>query len=76
MVTPVIIIFNNDSKFFFQRLKWIPVRKWGLSKYDEDIKRLEETIFMYAKKNLAVVNVYIKVFGIYYSFCKNMISQK
>ena len=40
----------------------MPVRQWRLSKDDEDTKNLEETIFLYAKKNLAVVNVYIKVF--------------
>ena len=39
----------------------MPVRSWKLSKNDKDIKKLEETIFLYAKQNLAVVNVYIKV---------------
>ena len=53
------------------RLKWIPVRKWGIPKDDEDIKKLEETIFLYAKQNLAVVNVYIKVFHhLYYLIAK------
>ena len=53
------------------RLKWIPVRKWGIPKDDEDIKKLEETIFLYAKQNLAVVNVYIKVFRqVYYVIVK------
>ena len=48
--------------FHIYRLKWMPVREWGIPKDDEDIKKLEETIFLYAKQNLAVVNVYIKVF--------------
>ena len=53
------------------RLKWIPVRKWGIPKDDEDITKLEETIFLYAKQNLAVVNVYIKVFRhLYYVIAK------
>ena len=43
------------------RLKWNP----GLSKKDDDTKKLEETIFDYAKSNLAVVNVYIKVAQLY-----------
>jgi len=38
-------------------LKWEP-RRWGISSLHA--KNLEEDIFIYAKKNLAVVNVYIK----------------
>ena len=49
----------------------MPVREWGIPKDDEDIKKLEETIFLYAKQNLAVVNVYIKVFHhLYYVIAK------
>lgn len=40
--------------------RWNPVRFWGFQPKDPDIFRLEEDIFQYAKKNLAVVNVYIK----------------
>ena len=52
----------------------MPVRSWKLSKNDKDIKKLEETIFLYAKKNLAVVNVYIKVF--YYGRKKVAVGNK
>ena len=41
-------------------LQWDPVRLWNFSQADEDVIRLEEEIFQYAKQNLAVVNVYIK----------------
>lgn len=37
--------------------KWEP-RKWGMNMIY--VRSLEEDIFLYAKKNLAVVNVYIK----------------
>ena len=52
----------------------MPVREWGIPKDDEDIKKLEETIFLYAKQNLAVVNVYIKVFVIIIMSLLNAIS--
>ena len=42
--------FRDDSNFF------IIDKRFNFS----DIKNLEEDIFVYAKKNLAVVNVYIK----------------
>lgn len=38
-------------------LKWEP-RKWVVDMIN--VRNLEEDIFLYAKKNLAVVNVYIK----------------
>ena len=41
-------------------MRWDPVRIWDLTANNSDIKALEEDIFKYAKKNLAVVNVYIK----------------
>ncbi len=37
------------------------VRRWGFDDDDPDIVNVEEDIFRYAKHNLAVVNVYIKV---------------
>ena len=39
---------------------WDPVRFWNFSRSDADTSALEDDIFFYAKKNLAVVNVYIK----------------
>ena len=44
--------------------RWDPVRLWKFERNDKDIKILEEDIFHYAQKNLAVVNVYIKVIKI------------
>ena len=41
-------------------LEWDPPGMWNFSRDDADIKALEEDIFIYAKLNLAVVNVYIK----------------
>ena len=35
-------------------------RRWGLAVNSSELLSLEEDIFQYAKKNLAVVNVYIK----------------
>jgi hypothetical protein len=41
-------------------LEWDPVRIYGFQREDRDLVDMEEDIFVYAKKNLAVVNVYIK----------------
>ena len=41
-------------------LKWSP-RRWGFAADDELIRLIEDDIFNYARKNLALLNVYIKV---------------
>ena len=41
-------------------MRWDHVRRWGFRRNDEEMRNLEDDIFQYAKKNLAVVNVYIK----------------
>ena len=41
-------------------LRWDMIRRWGVTLNSSNLKDLEEDIFQYAKKNLAVVNVYIK----------------
>ena len=42
--------------------RWNP-RRWGFGDDDELIKLIEDDIFSYARKNLALINVYIKVRG-------------
>lgn len=51
---------NSTHLVLCSDLRWDPVRLWGFQRDDKDVKRLEDDIFSYAKKNLAVVNVYIK----------------
>ena len=41
-------------------LRWAP-RRWGFAADDELIALVEKDIFHYARKNLALLNVYIKV---------------
>ena len=41
-------------------LRWAP-RRWGFAADDELIALVERDIFRYARKNLALLNVYIKV---------------
>ncbi|CAB4068103.1 ASICN [Lepeophtheirus salmonis] len=50
----------RDSHLCQNRNIWEPNRELGLSTNDTAVFNLEENIFQYAKKNLAVVNVYIK----------------
>ena len=52
---------NGDGDHeFCGGLKWSP-RRWGFDADDELIKLIEDDIFNYARKNLALLNVYIKV---------------
>jgi len=41
-------------------MRWDRVRRWDSLQNSSAMRNLEEDIFQYAKKNLAVVNVYIK----------------
>ena len=60
--------FIHDSLVRFDRVvpisRWNP-RSWGFGSDDELIKLIEDDIFSYARKNLALINVYIKVRGLY-----------
>ena len=40
--------------------KWDPVTKWGLTRQDEDWKKLVDDLFQYARENIALINIYIK----------------
>ena len=52
---------GNTKHEFCGGLKWSP-RRWGFDDDDDElIKLIEDDIFNYARKNLALLNVYIKV---------------
>ena len=51
---------RTDHNELCSDMLWDPVRLWNFSRTDSDTAALEDDIFFYAKKNLAVVNVYIK----------------
>ena len=51
---------KGDGAAICAGLRWSP-RRWGFAADDELIRRIEDDIFNYARKNLALLNVYIKV---------------
>ena len=57
---------SSRGREFCGGLRWAP-RRWGFAADDELIALVEKDIFHYARKNLALLNVYIKVvqMGVY-----------
>ena len=54
---------SSRGREFCGGLRWAP-RRWGFAADDALIALVERDIFRYAKKNLALLNVYIKVGGL------------
>ena len=54
---------SSRGREFCGGLRWAP-RRWGFAADDALIALVERDIFRYARKNLALLNVYIKVGGL------------